>query len=113
LKFDKVIGKDIGVIAACLGVPQVEIDRLKMENPNSMSTAMQIILLAWKRRLGHAATLEELEEAFMEANRVTGASIDWQLFRQAKDTILKKKEREENQTNSERRGQRRFKCCII
>jgi hypothetical protein len=26
---------------------------------------------------------------------------------------LKKKKREENQTNSERRGPRRFKCCIL
>jgi hypothetical protein len=113
LKFNKVIGKDMELVAACLGLSQVEIERLKMENPNSMSNAMQSILLTWKRRLGHAATLGELEKAFLEAHKDTRASMDWQLFEQAKDAILKKKKREENQTNSERRGPRRFKCCIL
>jgi hypothetical protein len=111
LKFNKVIGKDMVLIAACLGLSQVEIERLRMENPTSMNTVMHNVLLAWKNKLGHAATLGKLEDEIGKAEIDTGACIDWWEFHQAKDAILKK--REEDQTNSDRRGSRMAKCCII
>jgi hypothetical protein len=90
-KFNKVIGKDMELIAACLGLSQVEIDRIMMENQRSMSTAVHKIFLTWKRKLGQAATLENLENSLQDAERDTGVHVDWELFRQAKTDLLKKR----------------------
>jgi hypothetical protein len=81
LKFNKVIGKDMELVGAHLGLSQVEIDRVKMENPSSMSAIVHNILLRWKQKLGPAATLEKLEEAL----RDTGAYVDWDEFRRSKN----------------------------
>jgi hypothetical protein len=91
LKFNKVIGKDMELVAATLELSQVEIDRIKMENPASMSAVVQSIFLTWKQKLGPAATLEKLEEALRDAERDTAAYVDWEVFRQAKKSILKKR----------------------
>jgi hypothetical protein len=77
------------LIAASLGLSQVEIDRLKRENPMSVSTVIRNILLTWKRKVGPAATLEKFEEALKDAERDTGASVDWVVFNEAKERILK------------------------
>ncbi|XP_056015075.1 uncharacterized protein LOC125676208 [Ostrea edulis] len=91
-KFNKVIGNDMELIATCLGLSQVEIDRLKRENPTSMSTVVHNILLTWKRKRGPAATLENLEKSLQDAERDTGAGVNWDVFNRAKKAILEKKE---------------------
>jgi hypothetical protein len=88
LKFNKVIRRDMDLIA-CLGLSQVEIDRLKIENPHSLSTVVHKILLTWKRKHGQAATLQNLEEALKDAESDTGAYIDWGAFSQAKERLLR------------------------
>jgi hypothetical protein len=76
------------LIAANLGLYQNEIDKLKRENPTSRGTVVHNILLAWKRIVGPDATLEKLEEALKDAERDTGASVDWVVFSEAKERIL-------------------------
>ncbi|XP_056015088.1 uncharacterized protein LOC125676201 [Ostrea edulis] len=88
-KFNKVIGNDMELIATCLGLSQVEIDRLKRENPTSMSTVVHKILVTWKRKMGPTATLENLEKTLQDAERDTGANVDWDVFNRAKTVILK------------------------
>jgi hypothetical protein len=88
LKFNKVMGNEMELIAASLGLYEMEIDRLKRENPTSRSTVVRNILLAWKRIVGPDATLEKLEEALKDAERDTGASVDWIVFNEAKERIL-------------------------
>ncbi|XP_056015023.1 uncharacterized protein LOC130052885 [Ostrea edulis] len=88
-KFNKVIGNDMELIATCLGLSQVEIDRLKRKNPTSMSTVVHNILLTWKRKRGPAATLENLEKSLQDAERQTGAGVDWDGFSRAKEEISK------------------------
>lgn len=77
------------LIANYLGLSQVEIDRLKMENPTSMRTVVHNILLTWKRKRGPTATLDNLEKSLQGAERDTGASLDWDVFSRAKKSILK------------------------
>jgi hypothetical protein len=91
LKFNKVIGKDMELIATSLGLSQVEIYRVKMENHTSMSVVVQDIFLTWKQKLGPAATLEKFEKALEDAERDTSAQVDWEVFRHAKKRILKKR----------------------
>ncbi|XP_056015156.1 uncharacterized protein LOC125676198 [Ostrea edulis] len=91
LNFNKVIGNGMELIATCLGLSQVEIDRLKMDNPMSTSTVVHNILVTWKRKLGDAATLENLEKSLQEAEKHTGASVDWSVFSQAKEALKSSK----------------------
>jgi hypothetical protein len=85
LKFNKVIGKDMELVAASLRLSQVEIVRVKMENPTSMGAVVHNILLRWKQKLGPAATLEKLEKDLRDAERDTGAYVDWDEFRRSKN----------------------------
>ncbi|XP_056015101.1 probable serine/threonine-protein kinase pats1 [Ostrea edulis] len=91
LKFNKMIGSDMELIATCLGLSEVEMDRLKMENPTSMSNVVQKILLTWKRKRGPTATLENLEKSLQDAERDTTASVDWSVINRAKEDILKER----------------------
>lgn len=85
------IGSDMELIATCLGLSEVEMDRLKMENPTSMSNVVQKILLTWKRKRGPTATLENLEKSLQDAERDTTASVDWSVINRAKEDILKER----------------------
>jgi hypothetical protein len=91
VKFNKIIGRDMELIAVYLELSQVEVERLKMEFPTSMSTVVHHILLTWRRKLGHAATLQNLEEALRNAEKDTGVNIEWDVFSQAKENILREK----------------------
>ncbi|XP_056015025.1 probable serine/threonine-protein kinase pats1 [Ostrea edulis] len=86
-KFTMVMGKDFEVVAKYLQWKQNEIDILKMETP-SVKTVIHKILLTWNRKLGPAATLENLEKALEGAERDTGAGVNWDVFNQAKKAIL-------------------------
>ena len=79
------------LIAACLELSQVEIDRLKMQNPSSISSVAHNILLTWKQKHGSAATLEKLKGALKDAEEDTGAHVDWDAFDKAKEKISKGK----------------------
>jgi hypothetical protein len=91
LKFNNVFVNDVELIATGLRLSQAEINRCKMENPNSISTVVHNILLMWKRKLASTATLENLEEALLAVEKDTGASVNWDVFSQAKKDILKKR----------------------
>lgn len=86
------MGKDFEVVAKYLQWKQNEIDILKMETP-SVKTVIHKILLTWNRKLGPAATLENLEKALEGAERDTGAGVNWDVFNRAKKAILKKKKK--------------------
>lgn len=82
------MGNDFELVAKYLQLKQNEIDILKMENP-SVKIVIHKILLTWKRKLGPGATLEMLEKTLQDAERDTGASLDWDVFSRAKKSILK------------------------
>jgi hypothetical protein len=85
------MGKDLELIATCLQLTQVEIDKLQMENATSLNIVVHKILLTWKRKLGPTATLGMLEKSLKDAERNTGASVDWDVVSRAKDDILKER----------------------
>jgi hypothetical protein len=79
------------LIAVCLGLSQVEIDRLKMQHPTSIRTVAYNILLMWKQKQGSTATLDKFEQALKDAEEDTGAHVDWDTFGKAKEKISKGK----------------------
>ncbi|XP_056018466.1 uncharacterized protein LOC125668285 [Ostrea edulis] len=91
LKFTLVMGNDFELIAKyLLQLSQNEIDILKKEN-KSKKTMIHIIFRKWRSKLGNSATLEKLEKSLKDAERDTGVSLDWDIFRRAKEDILKNK----------------------
>jgi hypothetical protein len=78
------------LVATSLQLSQAEINRLKIENPTSMSDVIQGIFVTWKHKRGPAATLENLEKALKATEEDTGAILNWIVFSQAKKRILNK-----------------------
>ncbi|XP_062596116.1 uncharacterized protein LOC134257528, partial [Saccostrea cucullata] len=93
VKLTKVVGpKELELVAKYLGLTQIQIDTLEMENTSrSIHTLIHKIFLAWKRKAKQRATMEELEKAFQNAEREADAKIDWNNFQKVKSDILRKR----------------------
>jgi hypothetical protein len=85
------MGKDFELIAQYLGLSLTEIDQIKMDHKFSSNVTIHHILQKWKSKLGHGATLENLEKSLRDAEEHTNAQVHWDAFNQAKATILKLK----------------------
>lgn len=89
LKFTQVMREDFELIAKyLLQLSQNEIDILKKEK-KSKKTMIHTIFRKWRSKLGNSATLEKLEKSLQDAERDTGVSLDWDIFRRAEKAILK------------------------